>query len=155
MVNHKRRKRVKGQRRVVLHFIEVLAQRGTRVTTDEIKTLMRRKNISEFISVANLIPWVKVHLDDHGYLFSVDSELREICEGLRPRPTLPAGFSVAEFFATLSSEITARRNANQDYRDSRRWNPDPIVKQQQSALLDWIQHELDRVAALYTNRLAS
>ncbi|HEY6363172.1 MAG TPA: hypothetical protein VI585_00135 [Candidatus Binatia bacterium] len=93
-----------------------------------------------FLSV---IPWLEITWDDDGKVtFTVDRELREICENRSPRPLL-SGLSIREFLHKLRQEISRRRKANHDQCRKRNWNSDLILKREQTLLLDWIEEELN------------
>lgn len=45
----------------------------------------------------------------------------------------------------LRAEIARRRKANHDERMKRNWNPDAILKIEQTNILDWIESELEKI----------
>jgi hypothetical protein len=96
-------------------------------------------------SALSVIPWLTIEWNKENRVkLTVDEELRAICEGRMPRPEIN-GFSVQAFLRQLRGEITRRRKENHDERMKRRWNPDDILRREQTNLLDWIENELDRV----------
>jgi len=101
-------------------------------------------DVARFLQRVTLIPWLAVERAHNRTVFKIDDDLRAICEERRPRPDLNS-FSVVGFLKNLRAEITRRRKENHDERIKRRWNPDNIVKREQTSMLDWIEAELDRV----------
>jgi hypothetical protein len=93
------------------------------------------------------IPWLRRTKTAEGTRFTIDTELREICEGKRPRPQLN-GASLAQELRSLRSEIKRRR----DERDLRikRNNWDHLTSHAKFILelMNWIEAELERVATL-------
>jgi len=53
--------------------------------------------------------------------------------------------SIHELLRQLRTDITRRRKENHDERMKRNWNPDDILRREQSNLLDWIEAELDQI----------
>lgn len=103
-----------------------------------------RDVMAGFIERIRLIPWVQFDRMSDGFRFSIDEQLRAICEGRRPRPTL-SYTSLDTFLREVRTELTRRRKENHDEREKRRWNSELILKREQSKLLDWIEDQLDRV----------
>jgi hypothetical protein len=98
-----------------------------------------------FISALG-VPWLEILTVHGGWKFKVDEDLYEICEGLRKRPEL-GGQSVAERLQELQGlrhEIIKRRKANRE-KDTL-WQPDQIVKVEQSKLLNYIEETLDKLS---------
>jgi len=90
------------------------------------------------------IPWVMMERDEAGTTFTIDEELRAICEGRAPRPELE-GRSIRDFVRTFRAELTRRREENHDAFHKRKWNSELILKREQSRLLDWIEEQLNRL----------
>lgn len=57
---------------------------------------------------------------------------------------------IQDFMKNLRQEITRRRKENRDERAKRRWNAEGIVHRFQSDLLDYIEDQLDLIAAART-----
>ena len=100
--------------------------------------------VAEFLKTIRLIQWLSITRDNTGTTFTIDAELRAICDGKVPRPSLD-GFSISAFMKNLRAEITRRREAANDQYRKRNWRPDGIHTKQQTELLNWIEDELNRV----------
>ncbi len=46
----------------------------------------------------------------------------------------------------LRKEIQRRRKENHDAREKRNWNPDQVIKAEQTAILDFVEQQLDQIA---------
>jgi alkylated DNA nucleotide flippase Atl1 len=118
------------------------------------------RGLELFLNRCAFIPWVKVVTvapDGHlaacdfdprerlcQYQFSIDEELRNICEARVPRPALGQR-SIFECLASLRKEITRLRKEAGDRREARNWNPEPILKHEQTKVLNYIEAELDKL----------
>jgi len=98
-----------------------------------------------FLHDAGLLPWVRIDRSGNVYTIAVNEDLRELCALHGSRPDLPGG-SVAAFLGNLRREILRRREENKDNRLKRRWTAEGISQVEQSALLDWIEKQLDVVS---------
>jgi hypothetical protein len=67
----------------------------------------------------------------------------EVCTA-NPAPRLAPG-SIGEQLTQVRTEIDRKRKAEAAVRKSRNWNPDAVIKREQSDLLNEIEIELDRV----------
>jgi len=140
---------VKSQRRAdtILAALDSVAD-GTHYSDAALRRAIRRHGPHEvqfFLQGIRLIPWLTITRDETGTTFTIDHELRDICDGHRPRPTLDGGQSVAGFLRHLRDEIRRRRKENHDELHKRKWNSELILKREQTALLDWIEEQLDRL----------
>jgi hypothetical protein len=100
--------------------------------------------IKAFLNRVRLLPWLEIDRTVEGTTFQINRPLRAICESAAPCPALSYQ-SFAEYFHTLRAELTRRRKENHDEFLKRRWNSELIIKREQTALLDWIEQQLDRV----------
>lgn len=101
-------------------------------------------HVPDFLRRVRLIPWLRIDRTAAGLLFHVDDTLRALCEGRRPRPALSYD-SIHHFLRDLRAAITRKRKENHDEARASRWNPQLIIKREQSDLLDWIEEQLGRV----------
>jgi hypothetical protein len=102
----------------------------------------------DFIRFVRFIPWAtmtRTHAPT-STMFTIDQELRDICEGRVPRPILE-GRSIQDFLRHLRAEIIRRRKENHDAKRQVGWNSYNIMTREQTDLLNWIETELDRVPA--------
>jgi hypothetical protein len=97
--------------------------------------------------VSAYIPWLRRTKTTAGTHFSVDQELREICEGKRPRPQLN-GASLAQELRMLRSEIDRRRKERDLYIRKTNWDHLTSHAKFIIELMNWIERELERVATL-------
>jgi hypothetical protein len=122
---------------------------GTHYTDAALRRAIRHHatlEVAEFLKSVRLIPWLAITRDDRGTTFTIDEDLRDICDGRRPRPTLvEGGQSLADFLHHLRAEIRRRRKENHDEFRKRKWNSELIHKGEQTAILDWIEEQLDRL----------
>lgn len=116
---------------------------GTRRTDAQVAKATGYQSAS-FLHRIRLIPWLRIDRTVDGLMFHIDEELRAICDGRRPRAPLSYK-SIDHFLRTLRAEITRRRKENHDEFLKRRWNSELILKREQTALLDWIEQQLDQV----------
>lgn len=116
----------------------------------EISKVTGRSDVPQFLTYLRMLYWVTVERTPHGYRFSVDEELRLICEDRAPRPQL-GGAGVYAFIKRLAKEIDHKRKENQEKNKARKWNPDNTVKTEQKRLLDWIETELAALTQLMTS----
>ena len=94
------------------------------------------------------IPWLRRTKTAEGLIrFTIDAELREICEGKRPRPQL-RGASLAQELRTLRSEITQRRKERDLYIRKSNWDHLTSHAKFIIELMNWIEGELERVSTL-------
>lgn len=96
----------------------------------------------------SLIPWLsakRISDDSNKMEIVIDEQLRDICDGLKPRPEAFDGLSLSTFLRRLRTEITRRRKENEDERMKRNWNPENILRREQTAILNWIEEQLDKV----------
>jgi hypothetical protein len=114
-------------------------------------------SVGKFILRCGFIPWLKIEVIspagdrqrrdyERRYLFSIDYQLKAICDGEMARPSLGLR-SPSEFIRLLRDEISRRRHEAGDRRKSRVWNPESINKLEQSELLDYIEDELAKYPA--------
>ena len=115
---------------------------GKRRTDQELERVVG--NVLNYLKWFYLVPWVVIDRTSVGTTFTIDQELMDICEGKAPRPVLN-GFSIRGFLKHLRSEIIRRRKENNDERYRRKWSVDSTLMVEQTAILDWIEAELDRV----------
>jgi len=143
---------VKSERRAetIVAALDAVAD-GTPRTDPVLQRVIRRHGplqIDSFLQAIRLIPWLTITRDATGTTFTIDHELRDICEGRRPRPTLvEGGQSLVDFLRHLRAEIRRRRKENHDENSKRKWRSELILKGEQKALLDWIETQLDRLPA--------
>ena len=116
---------------------------GRRRTDTQVATLTGY-NPQFFLARIRLIPWLRIDRTPAGLAFHIDEELRAICEGRLPRPSLSYE-SIDHFLRTLRAEIMRKRKENRDEREKTRWDSRLILTRVQSDLLDWIEQQLDRV----------
>src|SRR5262249_47282590 len=96
--------------------IEKLAHAGGPLTQPQMARLIGGADSwvsTVFLRQVRVVPWVKCSRTDDGrLLFEIDTELRDLCEGRRPRPELN-GYSVNSFLKKLREGIRERRLANE------------------------------------------
>jgi hypothetical protein len=97
--------------------------------------------------VAPYIPWLRRTKTADGVLFTIDTELREICEGKRPRPQLH-GASLSQELRTLRNEIKRRRDERDLYVRRSNWDHLTARAKFLVELVTWLEGELERVATL-------
>jgi len=139
---------VKSERRVetILAAVDAVAD-GTPRTDPVLRRAIRHHGpleIDTFLQATRLIPWLTIARDATGTTFTIDHELRDICDGRAPRPTLE-GQSIRDFLRTLRAEITRRRKENHDEYNKRKWRVTEVRTREQTLLLNWIEEQLDRV----------
>jgi len=101
-------------------------------------------DVVQFLRHVRLIPWLTIDRTVAGTTFVIDRDLRAICDGRAPRPAL-GHQSIRAYLQHLRDEITRRRKENHDDFRKRKWNHEGILKREQSALLDWIEEQLNQV----------
>jgi len=113
------------------------------------------RSVELFIARVRMLPWLtvnrhaadddpKVGQRDRGkskYSFTVDEELRLICEDRAPRPQLN-GMSLQAAIEKIAEEIYRRRKENNEKYKTSKWNPENIRKGEMKAILDWTEKEL-------------
>ena len=139
---------VKSQRRAdtILAALDTVAD-GTHYSDAALRRAIRRHGPHEiqfFLQAIRLIPWLTITRDDTGTTFTIDHELRDICDGRAPRPPLE-GQSIRDFLRSLRAEITRRRKENHDEYNKRKWRVTEVRTREQTLLLNWIEEQLDRV----------
>lgn len=110
-------------------------------------THLTTKGFGLLLLKCEFLPWVRVQQDENGYVFTIDTRLRMICELSQSDHRLPAR-SLGDFFYSLRAEIAKRRRDGASARKQRRWNPDGIIKAELIELIQWIEDELDKVHAV-------
>jgi hypothetical protein len=138
-------KTVEDQSRIRIYsFLETLAD-GQARSEQEIRKITKLTALdNDFYRRIRLIPWLMIERTKDGTTFTIDQDLRAICEGRAPRPAL-GGLSIHNFLKNLRTEIKRRRKENRDEIERVRWDPDEISKQNQRELLNWIELELGRI----------
>jgi hypothetical protein len=135
----------RAEEAVVLQIVAT----GKRMSNKELSQYTGPADISRFLQRCARIPWLRHSYTKEGILFTIDYELKEICEWHTSRPELN-GRSYAQFYADLRQEITRRRKKAKDYSAQTNWNPDSAIKVEMHDLLDWIELQLDRIVTLQT-----
>ncbi len=105
------------------------------------------KAVATFIRTATITPWISVERSAAGTRFTIDRELKAICEGRAPRSGL-GGMPPKAFLENFAAEIYRRRKENEEKKNTRMWQPDSIDKRQQSNLLDWVELQLKKLLAV-------
>jgi hypothetical protein len=124
--------------------LETLAD-GQRRSDVEVGKITKMKTLdTDFYRRIRLIPWLLMDRTREGMTFTIDHELREICEGRRARPEI-GDFTWRGFYQHLRAEITRRRKEAHDLYRAANWRHGMIHTQHQSELLDWIEEELNRI----------
>jgi ParB-like nuclease domain len=103
-----------------------------------------RNNVLFFLK--NLVDWL--YIDDvkpARYLFRIDQELKNTCDGSAIRPELGER-SIYDFLAALRQEIDHRRKAANARRIDKKWNPDAVHTLELVETLDFIEDQLDKVS---------
>jgi hypothetical protein len=138
-------KTIEEQSRVRIYAaLETLAD-GQARSEPEIQKITKLKTLdTDFYRRIRLIPWLMIERTKDGTTFTIDQELRDICDGRAPRPAL-GGLSIYKFLSHLRAEIQRRRKENRDEIARVRWDPDEISKLNQRELLNWIELELGRI----------
>lgn len=134
------------QRRFVCEAVIKLAN-GKARSIQELSNATGRSDIGQFLARARMLPWLTIDRMPDGYRFTVDEELRSICEDHAPRPQL-RGAGVHAFIKRLAKEIYRKRKENQEKNNAIKWNPDNTLKTEQKRLLDWIETELSALTQL-------
>jgi hypothetical protein len=99
------------------------------------------RTLHRFYQSCRMVPWLRVERPPGAARFVVDTQLRDICDGLAPRP---ASLPIYPFLRHLREEIIRRRKENHERRHPK-WNPTETSIVQQKQLLDWIEDELNTV----------
>lgn len=124
--------------------IEKLASEANPVTREWVRV----KFGHQFLATAQCVEWAIITTKPDGTMtFSIDRELRDICEGKRSRPELN-GFNFRDWFKNLRDEIKRRRKENNDAKINSRWQPEAVLKLKQSELFDYIESQLDLIVGL-------
>jgi hypothetical protein len=124
--------------------LETLAD-GQRRSDVEVGKVTKMKSLdTDFYRRIRLIPWLLMDRTREGMTFTIDHELRDICEGRRARPEI-GDFTWRGFYQHLRTEITRRRKEANDLYRAANWRHGMIHTQHQSELLDWIEDELNRI----------
>jgi hypothetical protein len=101
-------------------------------------------HVEAFLQRVRLVPWLAMDRTAAGTTFTIDHDLRAICEARAPRPAL-GHQSIRAYLLALHAEIARRRKENHDEFRKRKWNSELILKREQTALLDWIEEQLMKV----------
>ena len=121
--------------------IEELAGLATAVD----RLWVRAKFGHQFLASAQLVDWVVITKDPAGkFWFTIDRELRDICEGRRERPEL-GGFTLRDWFKNLRGEISRRRREYKEARNKRMWVSRTANLLDHVELLDWIESEFEKI----------
>ena len=101
-------------------------------------------NVLDYLKYLYLIPWLTIDRTREGTVFTIDQELRAICESVHRGPRSMG--SPSETSSDIcGAEIVRRRKENNDEMGRRRWSTEAILSLEQTALLNWIEIELDRI----------
>ena len=106
-----------------------------------------RRQFETFLDYASHVPWVCIEIVDDGFRFTVNAELRQVCDQLAPLPEV-GGWALQElasFFKNLRRTIAQKRAANKCERTRRQWNTDAVLKVELLKLVEFIERELDKV----------
>jgi hypothetical protein len=121
---------------------------GTRRTVAQLVKIAGVRDLdASFLDRVRLIPWLRIDRTAEGIAFHIDEELRAICDGRQPRPTL-AYQSIDQFLRHLRTELTRKRKENRDERRRTKWDSRLILVRIQSDMLDWIEDQLDQVPTI-------
>ena len=120
---------------------------GKVYSAQQICEVVGRKETCAFMERARMLPWLAIERLPDGFRFTVDEELRAVCEDHAPRPQL-SGAGVHAFINRLTKEIYRRRKENNEKNKAIKWNPDNTLKTEQKRLLDWIEAELATLSEL-------
>jgi hypothetical protein len=101
--------------------------------------------VEDYLRRVRLIPWLSLDRLPEGTVFTIQEELRAICDGRMARPDLEGG-SVKAFLTHVRSEIIRRRQENLDGFQKAGWSTNTIFVREHSDLLDWIEEQLNGVA---------
>ena len=138
----KKRAAPRGSR--LYQALDRLAAQGRALTDSEIHGLT---GMSAMYLHHVTFPWLRRTKSAYGTQFIIDAELRDICEGKRPRPQLN-GTSLAEQLRWLQSEIKRRRNERALYVKRNNWDHLTSHAKFIIELMDWLEGELERVSTL-------
>ena len=101
-------------------------------------------DVLNFLKYVRFIPWLSIDRTPDGTMFTVDAELRAICEARAPRPDLE-GFTVRGFLKQVRVEIARQRKEANDLYRKANWKVHEVNALKQSELLNWIEDQLDRI----------
>jgi hypothetical protein len=96
------------------------------------------------IAACRYIPWVKIDHNATTISVSIDTELREICEGKRPRPELGTANLIA-FLRQTREEINRRRKEYSIARNKVKWDHATSRVHLIVDILNWLDDELNKV----------
>lgn len=134
----------------ILAAVEELGD-GIERSSEQIRRILTQhetQRLEEFLRTVHFLPWFAVRRTGEQYRFTIDRNLRAICDGLAPRPELPNSQSIAAFFTTLGEESDRRRKENHCEYRRRRWNPDETIKQDLIKLLDHFHEAVTMIRGL-------
>jgi hypothetical protein len=101
--------------------------------------------IESFLQAVRLIPWLTIARDEVGTTFTIDDELRAICDSRAPRPEVAFAGTVAQFAKHLRDEIKRKRKEANDARRGRVWNSELVNTRALVNLLDWVEEQLTKL----------
>lgn len=122
------------------------AARGGPIATSEMCAELGGgvRMLNDFLLACRHLPWIEIRRVKGGAIFTIDAELKDICE-LRERHEALGGRSITECLTELRREIARRRKENNANREKRPWNVEATIKLELIKLLDWIEDELGKI----------
>jgi hypothetical protein len=101
--------------------------------------------IESFLQAIRLIPWLTIMRDEVGTTFTIDDELRAICDSRAARPEVGFVGTVAQFAKHLRDEIKRKRKEANDAKRGRVWNSELVNTRALVNLLDWVEEQLTKL----------
>jgi hypothetical protein len=139
---------LKARRRAesILTALEAVAD-GTHRSDAALRRAIRHHaplEIESFLQAIRLIPWLTIMRDEVGTTFTIDDELRAICDSRAARPEVGFVGTVAQFAKHLRDEIKRKRKEANDAKRGRVWNSELVNTRALVNLLDWVEEQLTK-----------
>jgi hypothetical protein len=144
-----RNAQLKARRRAesILAALEAVAD-GTHRSDAALRRAIRHHaplEVESFLQAIRLIPWLTIMRDEVGTTFTIDDELRAICDSRAARPEVGFVGTVAQFAKHLRDEIKRKRKEANDAKRGRVWNSELVNTRALVNLLDWVEEQLTKL----------
>ncbi len=113
---------------------------GQWLTEEQVKEIGVNTRVRRITDKLVLVPWLIIENREDLYRFTIDTKLRDLCEGLAIVPEI--GISTVQFLRDTLSKINSKRIEIGDKR-SRPWLTDDKVKVEQSLLFNEIVESME------------